>query len=264
MKILVCLKQVPEKDSRYRIDETGLRIRETDLVFSANEADLCALEQALQLKEQWGGEVDVLCVGSERVLKLLKNALAMGADRAFHLNDPAFDRGDALLIAKVIAKALRSWTYDLILTGVQSDDMGYAQTGVILAQLLGWSHATIVVEIKGADDGCTLQVKRELENGWYEWIELTLPAVLTIQTRIKLPRFATLRGIRQAKTKEILTLNALALEFDPQGLGSPESQVVVKQLFFPERKKKTVMVEGPPREAARTLLELLRKDGRLF
>src|SRR5262245_44602244 len=160
MQILVCIKQVPDKDSRYKIDDTGKGVREEDLVFETNESDQYALEEALRLKEKLGGEVVVLSLGPERVLKSIKSALAMGADRAIHLTGAGFVGSDAYVVATAIHKAIGGQGFEIIFTGVQSDDMAFGQTGSILAQLLGWAHATIVMEVRVNDDQKTVQVKR--------------------------------------------------------------------------------------------------------
>ncbi len=264
MKILACIKQVPEKDSRYKITESGTAIVEEDLVFDTNESDLYALEEALRLKEKFGGEVVVLSLGGERVLKTLKSALAMGADRAIHITDPGFQGSDAFVCAKAIARAIRDQNFEVVFTGVQSEDMAYAQTGTILSEFLGWAHATIVIQLSIAEDGKSAKVKRELESNLFEWIEIPLPAVLTIQSGINQPRYATLKGIMQAKKKEIKTLSAQALGLGSEEIGRNGSLVDEQRLFFPEKKKRTVMIEGSPEEAARTLMEKLRKEAKVL
>lgn len=264
MQILVCVKQVPEKDSRYRIDESGTWVREEDLVFETNESDQYALEEALRLKEKFGGEVVVVSLGEERVLKMIKSALAMGADRAIHINDPALRGSDASVTAHAIARAIEGQAFDVIFTGVQSEDMAFGQTGTILAQLLGWSHATIVMEVNVNLERRTVQVKRELESNLFEQVEMPLPAVLAIQSGINQPRYATLKGIMQAKKKEIKTLSLQDLAMQPEEAGPAGSKVKHLRLFFPERKKKTVLIEGEPEEAARTLIEKLRKEAKVL
>ena len=264
MRILACLKQVPEKDSRYKIDDTATGIREEDLVFETNESDVYALEEALRLKEKLGGEVVVLSLGEERVLKTIKSGLAMGADSALHLTDPAFRGSDAFVIATSIARAISDQNFDVIFTGVQSEDMAFAQTGTILAQLLGWSHATIVMEVNVSEDGKNARVKRELESNLFEVVEIPLPAVLTIQSGINQPRYATLKGIMQAKKKGIRTLCAQDLGLKNRQLGSIGSVVDHQKMFCPEKKKKTVILEGTPEEAARTLMERLHKEAKVL
>ncbi|MEW5978346.1 MAG: electron transfer flavoprotein subunit beta/FixA family protein [Acidobacteriota bacterium] len=264
MKILVCVKQVPEKDSRYKLTADSLGIDDQDLTFETNESDLYALEEALRLKEKRGGEVVLLSVGPERVQKVLKSGLAMGADRAIHLCDPGLDKGDAHVTAKAIWKAIREEGFEVIFTGVESEDMAFAQTGTLLAALLGWDHATIVMEVSISDDGSSAVVKRELESNVFERVQIGLPAVLTIQSGINQPRYATLKGIMQAKKKELRSLNAEQLGMGASEVGTDGSRVEHQRLFFPEKKKQTVFIEGAPEEAAKALMEKLQKEARVL
>src|SRR5450631_185724 len=175
MKIIVAIKQVPVRDSQLRIETGGRWIQENDLSFEINEPDAYALEEALQLKEKHGGEVVALCAGPLRATQTIREALAKGADRAIHIEMDGDDHLDALAAARLLAKAAQAESPNLILTGLQSDDMGYGQTGVIIAELLGFSHATIVMEI--TPQGDAVRVKRELEDGWFQNVSLPMPAV---------------------------------------------------------------------------------------
>ena len=200
MKILVCMKQVPQKDAPLKLNESGTWIRE-DVSYEVNEPDAFALEEALRQKEKHGGEVVVITAGPARAQQVLREALAKGADRAIHLEDNAFVGLDAFNTARAFAAAIKDEQFDLIFTGLQSDDYGYAQTGVILAELLGWPHATIIMQIEKTDAG--IKVKRELEAGYFQFVDMPLPAVLTIQSGINKLRYATLIGIKQAKNKPL-------------------------------------------------------------
>jgi electron transfer flavoprotein beta subunit len=257
MRILTCLKQVPERDSRYKLNQDGSGVLEEDLVFETNESDLYALEEALRLKESLGGEVAALSLGPDRVSKVLRNALAMGADRAIHLKGKDFERGDAWVTAHAIAAAIALQDFDLVLTGVQSEDMAYAQTGAVLAQILGWSCATIVMEIAYGADTRGIQVKRELESNVFERIELPLPAVLTIQSGSHPIRYATLRGIMQAKKKEYRVLTPADLSLPVDTLGEAAVRVRHHRFLVPQKKKRTVMIEGGAEEAAQMLMDKL-------
>jgi electron transfer flavoprotein beta subunit len=251
MKIAVCIKQVPSREWQPRINEAGIWIRDQDAAYEMNEPDAYALEEGLRLKERVGGEVVVCSAGPARVGQVLREALARGADRAIHVEDDRLAAADASLVAEALAAAMRDETFDLILTGLQSDDQGFAQTGVILAERLGMPHATIIMEVQVADGG--LKVKRELEGGWFQWIGLPLPAVLTIQSGINTLRYATLKGIMAAKRKEIRKAAA------PATLTS--RQQIVK-LYVPQKQKHTEMVSGTPAEVARQLVKKLREDAR--
>ena len=200
MKILVCMKQVPQKDAPLKLNESGTWIRD-DVSYEVNEPDAYALEEALRQKEKHGGEVVVITSGPARSQQVLREALAKGADRAIHLEGDGFVTLDAFNTAKAFAAAIKEENFDLIFTGLQSDDFGFAQTGVILAELLGWPHATIIMQIEKSDSG--IRVKRELEAGFFQFVDMPLPAVLTIQSGINKLRYATLIGIKQAKNKPL-------------------------------------------------------------
>src|SRR5437868_2480020 len=177
MKIISCMKPVPDPASRLIINETKTWLKDQDLTFVASEADNYALEEALRLKEKHGGEVIVLSMGGEEAARVLRSGLAMGADRAIHLLDPKFKGADEFAAAQSLAKAVeKDGGADLVLAGVQSDDLGTGMTGTMIAELLGWAHATVVVGIEGDDSGKTLKVRRELEGGMNETVELSTPA----------------------------------------------------------------------------------------
>src|ERR1700735_5715780 len=200
LKIGVCVKQVPAKDAPLAIAEGGAWIRESDIGFETNEPDSFALEESLRLKEKHGGEVVAISMGPERAKQAIKEALAKGAERGIHVADNEFYKLDPLTSARSLAAAIEKEKFDLILTGLQSEDQGFGQTGVLLAELLGLPHATIIMQIDVADGH--MKLKREWEAGWFQWVELPLPAVLSIQSGINKPRYATLKGIMAAKKKE--------------------------------------------------------------
>ena len=256
MKILVSIKQVPSRDSQLRIDATGRWIQENDLSFEINEPDAYALEEALRLKEKHGGEVVALCASSSRASQTIREALAKGADRAIHIEEENLSAFDTLGVAKLLAKAADSEKPDLILTGLQSDDLGYGQTGVVLAELLGLPHGTIIMAVEAIDSG--IRVKRELEDGWFQNVEMPLPAVLTIQSGINKLRYATLMGIKKAKTKEVKRLTAAELGVT----ASPTASI--ERVYLPQRTKQTQLIEGSPREAAAKLVEKLRFEARVI
>src|ERR687886_1832326 len=201
MKIIVLMKQVANKDAILRINKDATWIEEGDLSYEVNESDAYALEEALRLKEKHGGEVVVCSMGPQRAKSVIKDALARGADRAIHVVGEELTRLAPLAAARILAEAIRGEQPDLVMSGLQSDDNGYGQTGVILAELLGLPHATIVIEVDAS--GERLRVKRELESGWYQWYTMPRPALLTIQSGISQIRYATLKGIMAAKKKEI-------------------------------------------------------------
>jgi electron transfer flavoprotein beta subunit len=259
MKILVCLKQVPKNDSILRINEQGNWIQDRDLTYEINESDAYGLEAALQLKEKQGGDVIALSMGPARVQSVIKEALARGADRGIHLEDPAFEKLDAFGIASVITTAAKAEGFDLLLTGLQSDDNGFGQTGVIAAELLGLPHATIVMDVELKDG--QVRVKRELESGFFQWVSMPSPAVLTIQSGINTLRYATLKGIMAAKKKEIKKLDAAALGIQRDSL-SPKMEFL--RVYAPVKNKQTQFIEGTPPEIAVKLIEKLKNEARIF
>jgi len=256
MKIIVAIKQVPERDAQVRIDAAGKWIEESGLQYALNESDAYALEEALQLKEKHGGEVIVLSAGPERVGQTIREALAKGADRAIHIESDDLGARDALGVARLLAAAIKPENPDLILTGLQSEDLGLGQTGVILAELLGLPHSTLILHVEKTETGLT--VKRELEEGWFQTIELPTPAVLTIQSGGNKLRYATLMGIKRAKTKEVRRLTAAELAVDAAPV------VVLEQVTLPQKQKSTQILPGTPKEAAAALVEKLKFEVRVL
>jgi len=250
------MKQVPQKDAPLKLNEAGTWIRE-DVSYEVNEPDAYALEEALRQKEKHGGEVVVITVGPARAQQVLREALAKGANRAVHLEDPGFVGFDAFNTARAIAAAIKDEKFDLIFTGLQSDDYGYAQTGVILAELLGWSHATIIMQIEKSDSG--IKVKRELEAGYFQFVDMPLPAVLTIQSGINKLRYATLIGIKQAKNKPLRKLSMADVK---SALG--QNLFKIERLYVPQKTKKTEVLEGSASEIAKKLTEKLRNEVRVL
>ena len=259
MKIIVSVKQVPSRDSNLRPDSSGHWIDESDLTFEMNEPDAYALEEALQLKEKSGGEVVVVCVGPERAAQTIREALAKGADRAIHIRTEDSERPDSLGTAQLLAAAIQPEGPDLVLAGLQSDDLGYGQTGVVLAEFLGFPHATIVMEVEAGE--ASIRVKRELEDGWFQYITFPLPAVLTIQSGIKKLRYATLMGIKKAKTKEVRVIAAAELKPGAAGEGTASQ---IERVYLPQRAKQTQLLQGSPQEIAVQLVEKLRFEARVL
>src|SRR6266404_387125 len=256
VKILVCMKQVPQKDAPLKLNDAGTWIRD-DVSYEVNEPDAFALEEALRQKEKHTGEVVVITAGPARSQQVLREGLAKGADRAIHLEDNGFVGLDAFNMAKAFVAAIKDEKFDLIFTGLQSDDYGYAQTGVIMAELLGWPHATIIMEIQKTDSG--IRVKRELESGFFQHVSMPLPAVLTIQSGINKLRYATLLGIKQAKNKP---LRKVALDEVKSALG--DNLQKIEKLYIPQKSKKTEMLEGSAAEVAKKLVEKLRNEIRVI
>jgi len=256
MKIIVAIKQVPLRDSPLHVAPSGKWIDESDLSFEINEPDAYALEEALQLKEKHGGEVVILCAGPERAAQTIREALAKGADRAIHIETVDLGSLDTLGVAKLLVAAVAPEKPDLILTGLQSDDLGSSQTGVVMAELLGIPHSTIIMQAEVSDR--SIRVKRELENGWFQHIEMPLPAVLTIQSGSNRLRYATLMGIKKAKTKEIRRIT-------PAELGGAAAAVeAIEKVYLPQKNKQTQIFEGDAQTAAAQLVEKLKFEARVL
>ncbi len=258
MKIIVLMKQVANKDAVLRIRSDNKWIEEADVAMQTNESDGYALEEALRLKEAKGsGEVIVCSLGGPSVKTVIKDALARGADRAIHILVGDSYKLSPYQTARIIAEAIKDEQADLIFTGLQSDDIGYGQTGVILAELLNIPHATIVIEIDRSSLDETLRVKRELESGWYQWFRYRLPALFTIQSGISQIRYATLQGIMKAKSKPVKEITATIPEF-------PSAQKIEK-VYLPLKTKQTQLLgNGDAKLGAIELVEKLRTEVRVL
>jgi electron transfer flavoprotein beta subunit len=260
MKILSCIKQVPEKEARLRIAADGRWIQEDGLTFVISECDRYGVEAALRLKERAGGEVVVLSVGDERSGKGIKEALAMGADRAIHVQTGACAKADAVTIARVIAAAVKGEGFDVVLTGQQSDDLGYNAVGPALAEHLGMHHVQIVLSLEPASAN-SLRVVHELDNNLLETLEVPLPAVLGVQSGIHEVRYASLKGIMGAGAKP-------QRKVTPAELGLSDAQLAPKvrmeQLAVPLRSSKAQILEGDAATVARALVEKLKTEAKVL
>ena len=256
MKIVVAVKQVPERDAPVRVAADGRGVDAGD-AWTMNEPDAYALEEALQLKERLGeGEVVVLSAGPERVESTLREALAKGADRALHIVTPEDGPGslaerDTLGVAQLLADAVKTESPDLVLTGLQSDDLGAGQTGVVLAELLGLPHVTLVLSVEASAGAKQIRVKRELEDGWFQQIEMPVPALLTIQSGGNRLRYATLMGIKRARSKE-------TKQTEPAAADARHDEIV--RVSIPERTRQTEMLTGDAAQIAAKLAERLKAE----
>src|SRR6516164_10637368 len=250
------MKQVPQKDAPLKLNESGTWIRE-DVSYEVNEPDAYALEEALRQKEKHGGEVVVITAGPARAQQVLREALAKGADRAIHLEGDGFVGLDAFNTAKALATAVKGENFDLVFTGLQSDDYGFAQTGVVLAEQLGWPHATIIMQIEKTDSG--IKVKRELEAGFFQFVDMPTPAVLTIQSGINKLRYATLIGIKQAKNKPLRKVSLAEVQAAMGG-----NLQKIEKLYIPHKTKKTERIDGSPGEIAKKLVDKMRNELRVI
>ncbi len=261
MEIVVCIKRVPETaEADIVIDEAGRDIERKGLVFDINEWDNYAVEEAILLKEKYGGSVTVISLGPEETNETLRRTLAMGADQAVRLTDPAFEGSDGYAVARILAKAIIPLPYDLILTGVQAEDDGYGQVGPTLAAILGIRHAAVVNQIEGIEKG-RARMHRELEGGLDEVVDLELPAVLTIQSGINEPRYVSIMGIRRVAKMEIKVLDLGALAMKPDEAGEPASTTVVERVFLPPVGEGAQILEGTADEVSDKVVSILKEKG---
>ena len=249
MKICVLMKQVPNKDSHLDIDMEKNIIKESAFSYVTNESDNYALEEALQIKEAHDSEVVVCTLGPESAKQVIKDALSKGADRGIFFNDAKFLNQDVLTLAKIFASILKNEKFDLILSGLQSDDLGNGQLGLLIAELLNTSHASLVMETNITDNG-KIKAKQELEGGWFQWTELDLPASLTIQSGINTPRYASLRGIMMMKKKPIDIITATEVE------KIEASKLTMEKMYIPKKTKETIFLEGNADKITDDLIEI--------
>jgi electron transfer flavoprotein beta subunit len=260
VKIVSCIKPVADPTARFTINESKTWIKTQDLTVVASEADNYALEEALRLREKHGGEVVVISVGADEGAKVLRAGLAMGADRAIQISDETLKAPGEFITAQALARAVeKDGGANIVLTGVQSDDLGTGATGVMLAEFLGWAHATVAIAIDADPSRQAVQIQRELEGGVLEDVELRLPAVVTIQYGANQPRYASLKGIMAAKKKPFTTWSAADL-----GLTQSEALFDIRELVVPEKKSRVEILSGTPEEAVTLLVEKLRKEAKVL
>lgn len=260
MEILVCVKRVPDSaENEISVAPGGADIRREDLVYSVNEWDNYAVEEAIQIAERVGGNVTVASMGDADAEEVVRREMAMGAGQGLLLTDAAFDGSDGLGVAKILEAAARKGQYDLILTGAQADD-GAAQVGGMLAALLDWPYASLVNMIE-VHEGNMLRVGREIEGGAQEVSDIETPCVLSIQTGINEPRYVGIRGIRKVASVEIPVLDAAALGIDAGTVGESGAKVRRVDYFVPQVGAGAEMLEGSTEELASKIVDLLRAKG---
>lgn len=256
LRIGVCVKQVPDTDSQLRIADSGRWIDDSDLNWVISSCDLCALEEALLLAEaevsrgEERPELVVFSLGPARVEEALRKALALGADRAVHLADELLQGGDALTDGRALAAVLAKEHCDLVLAGAQSDDLGQAATPAVIAEVLGFPYAWLVMAVELDSRKHSLRVVRELEGGMNEVLRLDLPAVLAIQAGINKPRFASLRGTLQARRKPLRLEDCGGLGLDRGLVGAAGAGVETESVTLPPIGAGGVVIEGASAEAA--------------
>ncbi|MEM6794868.1 MAG: electron transfer flavoprotein subunit beta/FixA family protein [Acidobacteriota bacterium] len=264
MKIAVCIKQVPDTEARLRVAGHGRWLEEDDLKYRTNETDEQAITKALEIAEKHGGEVIALSLGPDRAKDSLRKALALDAVRAVHLVDEAFQDGDAAATGRALAAVLQKENVDLVLTGSQSDDVGYGATASMLAGELGWPHAWLAIGLEIEEGESSAKVTREMESGMNEIFRVSLPAVIEVQAGITHPRYPTLRGIMKAKRKPYDTPTPADLGLDPATVGLAGSRVEIVDVAFPDTGEGAEVLEGDAAVAAGALVEKLQRDARVL
>jgi len=260
MDIIVCIKRVPEtSEAEIKIDSSEKDIIQEGLAFTINEADNYALEEALLIKEKLGGSVTVVTMGTADSDDTLRMGMAKGADTAIRLDDPKFLESDGITIARILSSAIGEMKYDLILTGCMASDDWYSQVGPALAEFLGIPHAAMVTKLEL--DNSRAQVSRELEGGLLEILDIQLPAVLTVQTGINEPRYASIMGIAKASKREITLKGMSELSLKEEDVGKAGSKTIIKKLTIPIKEKMAEFIPGTPDEAASTLSTILKERG---
>ena len=249
MKICILMKQVASEDSTLIINDNKSDVELNGLNLVTNEPDNYALEEGLSIKEKTSGEVVICTLGPDSCQQVIKDSLAKGADRAIHITTNNASQLSPLNISKIIAENIREENFDIILSGLQSNDYGYAQIGIILSELLNYSHASLVIGTKIINDK-TLKVKRELENGWFQWSEIDLPASLSIQSGINNPRYATLKGIMSVKNKPIKKLENKSENFN--------NGYTLKDLYIPKKSKDVQVIEGNTDDVVNEIIDVLK------
>lgn len=258
--IIVCIKQVLAADTDLSIDDTGKDIKKDDLVSVINEWDNYAAEEAVKLKEKYGGSVTAITIGSEKSDEVLRRALAMGADEAIRLTDPALEGSDGYATAKALSKIIKGKPYNIILTGVQAEDNNYGLVGPALAEILGITHATLVSKIESIDNG-KIKLHRELEGGLEEVLEVETPLVLTVQTGINKPKYISIMGIKKVAKKPINTPTLNDLGISPEEVGEKGSFTTVEKAYLPETGKTAEILQGTPEEINTKLVSILKEKG---
>jgi electron transfer flavoprotein beta subunit len=258
MKILVCLKQVPHKDARLDVSSDGTWIQDANIKFEINAYDTFGLELALRIKDARGADVVVLTVGPERVVQSLRTALGMGADRAVQIWDDALLRSDSLGLAKAIAAYASKEGFDLVVTGLMSDDANLAQTGPMLAELLGLPSVTAVVKAELKEG--SIEVERELEGGSLAAVSVPLPALLAVQTGINEVRYASLKGIMAAKKKPLDKKSLADLGLAPAAVAP---KVKVEKLYVPPKGQGAEILKGSVQEQAQKFVGKVKELGLL-
>lgn len=260
MKIMVAVKEVTTLDEDFEFRDDGLDVDEDFFLYDLNEWDDFSLEEAMRLKEESDDDIEVVVVsiGSDQVEESLRKCLAKGADRAIRVWDDAMEGSDSIAIAGILAAVAKKEAPDMIFAGVQSSDDANGSTGIAMAAQLAWAHSAVVAGLEYTPGADKAVVRRELEGGMLQEVEIECPAVLTIQLGINTPRYASLRGIKQANKKEIDELTLADLDLDAADVGAGSALSNIRRMYVPE-KGMAAMIEGTPAEQAAKLIDIIKE-----
>jgi electron transfer flavoprotein beta subunit len=264
VNIIVCIKQVPDTETKIELNPDSTGILTERIKWVMNPYDEYAVEEGLKIKEKYGGKVTIMCLGPERSIETIRTALAMGADDAILLNDPAFEGSDSYATALILSKALSQMEYDIILTGKQAVDLDSSQVYAGLAEFLNLPYVSVIVGLELFPDQKKALAKRETEGGEKELIDVSLPAILACQKDLNVPRYASLPGIMKAKKKEIKKLGLADLCLNPEHVGKAGSKLKTGKYFFPPQRKAGMKIEGEIPEATAKLVKLLREEAKII
>jgi electron transfer flavoprotein beta subunit len=264
MEIVVCIKQVPDTETKINLLDDASGIVTEGIKYVLNPYDEYAVEEALRLKERFGGTVTLVCVGPERAIEAIRMALAMGADKAIHVVVDKAEHLDSLAVGQLTAAAVKQVPYDIILCGKQAVDYDWAQAPQILAELLGLPQATVINKLEIADDGKSVTAYRKVEGGAREVLELSLPAVIAAEKDLNQPRYPSLPGIMKAKRKEVKKLSPAELGVELAAISADAARVKVHRYSLPPLKPPGRKLEGELEEVTRNLVRLLREEAKVI
>jgi len=265
VNIIICIKQVPDTETKIQIKPDSSGIVTEGIKYVVNPYDEYAVEEGVKIKEKFGGEVTVISLGPERAKEAIRTCLAVGADKGIHLNDPAFEGSDSYATAKILAKAISQIPFDIVLTGKQGVDFDNSQVFAYLSRFLDIPFVSVVVGLELSSDLKSATAKREGEGGDKEIIQVQLPAIIAAQKDLNQPRYASLPGIMKAKKKEIKNLSLSDLGLSPDEVGLKGSRVKIENYSQPPERKAGRIIEGEePAEVCEKLVKLLREEAKII
>lgn len=264
MDIVVCMKQVPDTETKIQVNPQGTGILTEGIKYVMNPYDEFAVEEALRIKEKFGGTVTIVSMGPQRATEAIRTALAMGADKGVHLNDAAFEGADAYATAKALAAVIQKLPFQILLTGKQAVDLDNSQVFAALAEMLGIPQVSVVTKLEIAADGKSAVAEREIEGGAKEVIQVSLPALFAAQKGLNEPRYASLPGIMKAKKKPIDLVDLAKSGLSAQEVGEKGSKLKITRFSLPPERQAGKILEGEPDQVAAQVVKLLREEAKVI